>query len=72
MTVRPSNMFIRPNLRRNRSCALQQNGGVDCIDVVPGGSSAFSIRFTSISPQIERFLQIQTAAATNSMVAAAP
>jgi PAS domain S-box-containing protein len=34
------------------------------IDVVPGGNSAFSIRFTSISPEIERFLQAQTTAPT--------
>jgi PAS domain S-box-containing protein len=32
------------------------------IDVVPGGSNVFSIRFTSVSPEIERFLQIQTGA----------
>jgi PAS domain S-box-containing protein len=34
------------------------------IDAVPGGSNAFSIRFTSVSPEIERFLQVQAAAAT--------
>src|SRR5215472_10692216 len=28
MTVRPSHMFIRPNLRGGRSCASQQNRGV--------------------------------------------
>jgi PAS domain S-box-containing protein len=32
------------------------------IDVVPGGSNAFSIRFTSVSPEVDRFLQIQTSA----------
>jgi len=34
------------------------------IDAVPGGRNAFSIRFTSVSPEIERFLQVQAAAAT--------
>ena len=29
MTVRPGHMFTRPNLRSGRSCASQQNGGVD-------------------------------------------
>jgi adenylate cyclase len=43
------------------------------IDVVAGGSSnVFFLRFTSISPEIDGFLQMQTAAATNSMVTAAP
>jgi hypothetical protein len=29
MTVRPNQVFIRPNLRSGCSCASQQNGGVD-------------------------------------------
>lgn len=33
------------------------------IDVVPAGSNAFAIRFTSVSPEIERFLEVHTAAA---------
>jgi adenylate cyclase len=41
------------------------------IDAVAGSSNVFFLRFTSISPEVDRFLQIQTAAAANSMVAAA-
>lgn len=39
------------------------------IDAVAGNSHSFSIRFTSISPEIESFLQVLTAAATNCMPA---
>ena len=40
------------------------------IDAVAGSTNGFSLRFTSVSPQIERFLQVQTAAAANSMTPA--
>jgi adenylate cyclase len=35
------------------------------IDAVPGCGKSFALRFTSVSPEIERFFQAQTAAAGN-------
>jgi adenylate cyclase len=42
------------------------------VDAVAESSNAFFLRFTSISPEIDRLLQIQTAAAANSKAAATP
>jgi hypothetical protein len=41
------------------------------IDAVAGSGNAFSLRFTSISPEVDRFLQVQTAATANFTAAAA-
>ena len=40
------------------------------IDAVAGSGNTFFLRFTSISPEIDRFLQIQTAATADSTAAA--
>ena len=42
------------------------------IDAVAGSGNAFSLRFTSISPEIESFLQVHTAAGANPMPPVAP
>ena len=42
------------------------------IDAVTGSGNAFSLRFSSVSPEIERFLQAQTSAAANPIAPAAP
>jgi hypothetical protein len=42
------------------------------IDAVAGSGNAFSLRFTSVSPEIESFLQVQTAAGANSTAPVAP
>ena len=42
------------------------------IEAVAGSDNAFSLRFTSVSPEMESFLQVQTAASANSMAPTAP
>jgi adenylate cyclase len=52
---------------------LMQDGGelpasvyakvIDVIDVIAGSGNYFSLRFTSVSPEIERFFQVRTSAA---------
>jgi len=42
------------------------------IDTVAGSSNVFFIRFTSVSPEIERFLQVQTASAATPMTPTTP
>ena len=42
------------------------------LDAVPGSSTGFSIRFTSVSPEIETFLRTLTAGIANSGEKPAP
>ena len=42
------------------------------IDMVAGSSNVFLIRFTSVAPEIERFLQVQTASAATPMTPTTP